>query len=139
MKSKFSSTWKSSKQPRKQRKYIYEAPLHIKEKLISSHLSPELREKHGTRSIRIRTGDRVKILRGQNKNKEDKVVEVNLKKQKVYLEKIQTTRVDGTTVKIPFNCSNLMIIDLNLTDKKRKLKLESFKKNLKKPKVEKND
>ncbi len=127
MKSKFSKTWNKSKQPRKQRKFLANAPLHIRSKLISSHLSVELRKKYGFRSFRLRTGDKVLVMRGQYKGKEEKVIEVNLKKQKVYLDKIQITRIDGNTAKIPFKSSNLMITDLDLSDKKRKIKIESKK------------
>lgn len=125
MKSKFSKTWKSSKQPRKQRKYRYNAPLHIKSKFVKAHLSSELRKKYGFRSFRLRTGDKVKIMRGKYKGKEEKVIEVDLKKSKVYLDKIIVTRIDGNTAKIPFRASNLMIIDLELSDKIRKQKIES--------------
>jgi len=42
MKQKFSTTWKASKQPRKQRKYSANAPLHIKRKMLSANLSKTL-------------------------------------------------------------------------------------------------
>ena len=125
MKSKFSIKWNSSKQPRKQRKYRYNAPLHIKGKFVSTHLSPELRKKYNFRSLRLKTGDKVKIMRGQYKGKEEKVIEIDLRRSKVYLDKIIVTRIDGNTSKIPFKASNLMITDLDLSDKKRKQKIES--------------
>ena len=46
--------WKSSKQPRKQRKYIANAPLHIKIKLTGVNLAKELRKKYQKRSIPLR-------------------------------------------------------------------------------------
>ena len=139
MKSKFSKTWKSSKQPRKQRKYRYNAPLHIRGKFINAHLSPELRKKYNFRSLRLKTGDKVKIMRGQHKGKEEKVIEIDLKKSKVYLDKIIVTRIDGNTSKIPFKASNLMITDLDLSDKKRKQKIESKINKIQNTKGNKND
>ena len=139
MKSKFSKTWKSSKQPRKQRKYRYNAPLHIRGKFFNAHLSPELRKKYNFRSLRLKTGDKVKIMRGQHKGKEEKVIEIDLKKSKVYLDKIIVTRIDGNTAKIPFNTSNLMITDLDLSDKKRKQKIESKINKIQNTKGNKND
>ena len=62
MKQKFSTKWKSSKQPRKQRKYLANAPLHLKKKFISVNLSKELRKKHGKRNVSLRKGDIVKIM-----------------------------------------------------------------------------
>ena len=80
MKTKFSSSWRRSSQPRKQRKYRYNAPLHIKQKFVSTHLSKNLRDKYKKRNINLRKGDSVKVMRGQFKNKSGKVEEVNLKK-----------------------------------------------------------
>jgi len=125
MKIKFSKNWLSSKQPRKQRKYRIHAPLHIKGNFLSVHLSPELRKKYNFRAFRIRVGDKVKIMRGQYKGQENKVSKVSIKDNRVYLEKKQLTKIDGNVSNIKFSPSNLMIIDINLNDKKRKLKLES--------------
>ena len=64
MKAKFSTAWKSSVKPRKQRKYNYNAPLHLRGSQLHVHLSKELRQKHGVRALRVRVGDTVKVLRG---------------------------------------------------------------------------
>jgi len=125
MKSKFSRSWITSKQPRKQRKYRYNAPLHIRGKFLSCHLSPDLRKKYGFRSFRVRVGDKVRVMRGQHKKSEEKVIEVNMKTLKIYIDKKQITRTDGNVARIPFRPSNLMIIDLDLSDKIRKAKIES--------------
>ena len=79
MKKKFSTSWKSSKQPRKQRKYLAKAPLHIKKKFVSVNLSKELRKKHGKRNLSIRKDDVAKIKRGKFKGKQGKVLSVKLK------------------------------------------------------------
>jgi large subunit ribosomal protein L24 len=123
-KKSFTTTWKSSTQPRKQRKYTYNAPLHIKQKLVSSHLSPDLRKKYGFRNIQIRKGDKVKVMKGQYAKKEAKIDRVDLKKAKIYLVGVEVVKKDGTKLPITFVASNLMIVELNLTDKKRKQKLE---------------
>ena len=124
MKKEFSSSWKSSKQPRKQRKYRANAPLHAKSKFLSVHLSKELRVKHKKRSVTIRKGDGIKILRGQYKGKTGKVDMVNIKKTKVYITGIETQRRDGTKSFYPFEPSNLIITELNLDDKKRSKSME---------------
>ena len=124
VKSKFAKSWKSSKQPRKQRKYRYNAPLHIKSKFISSHLSKELREKYKKRSIRTRKNDKVKILRGQFKGKTGKVERVDTRRNKIYITGIEVIKKDGTKVLYSINPSNLMILELNLDDKKRVKALE---------------
>jgi len=124
MKTKFSSSWKNSVQPRKQRKYRHNAPLHIKQKFVSAHLSKELIKKYSKRNINLRKGDVVKILRGQFKNKAGKVDQIDLKKTKVYIEGIGLTKKDGTKTRYPIHPSNLAITELNLDDKMRQKKLE---------------
>jgi large subunit ribosomal protein L24 len=119
MKSIFSISWKRSKQPRKQRKYRYNAPSHIKRKFMASHLSKELREKYKKRSMVVVTGDTVKIMRGQYKKRTGKVSKVNYQNTKVYIEGIDFIKKDGNKVQYPINPSNLMIMTLKLEDKKR--------------------
>jgi len=119
MKTKFSSSWKKSKQPRKQRKYRYNAPLHVKQKFVSTHLSKELRKKYKKRNVNLRKGDSVKVMRGQFKNKSGKVDEVDVKKTSVYVEGIETVKRDGTKSRYPIHPSNLIITEVNLDDKMR--------------------
>lgn len=119
MKTKFSSSWKKSKQPRKQRKYRRNAPLHIKQKFVSAHLSKELRKKYNRRSMNLRKGDSVKIARGQFKNKSGKVDEVRVKKTSVYVSGVELVKRDGTKSRYPIHPSNLIITELNMDDKMR--------------------
>ena len=121
MKSEFSTTWKASKQPRKQRKYNYNAPLHIKRRQLSTHLSKELREKYERRNVVVRKEDKVKITRGQFKGKTGKIIKVLTKDTKVHVENIQNIKNDGTKVYYPIHPSNLTIIELDLTDKRRNI------------------
>ena len=119
MKKKFSRSWIKSKQPRKQRKYSHNAPLHIKGKLMSAHLSKDLMKKYNRRSIRLRKGDKVIVLRGQFKKKKGNVERVDLKKSKVYISGVEMIKKDGTKVFYPVHPSNLAVTELNLDDKKR--------------------
>jgi len=119
MKNKFSTKWKASCQPRKQRKYRANAPLHILRKFLSSNLSKTLRKKHNKRNIVIKKGDTVKVMRGKFKNKTGKISAVLIKRQRVSIEGMQTKKLDGTSVNVWFNPSNLQITDLNLNDGKR--------------------
>ena len=119
MKKKFSREWIRSKQPRKQRKYNYNAPLHIKGKFMAAHLSKDLMKKYNRRSIRVRKGDKVILLRGQFKKKKGNVERVDLKKSKVYISGVEMIKKDGTKVFYPIHPSNLVVTELNLDDKKR--------------------
>ena len=124
MKTKFSSSWVKSKKPRKQRKYRYNAPLHIKQRFVGAHLSKELRKKYNKRSINLRKGDSVKVMRGEFKNKIGKIEEINLKRTLVYVSGIEVTKRDGTKSRRSINPSNLMITELNMDDKMRNKILE---------------
>jgi large subunit ribosomal protein L24 len=115
----FSKHWISSKKSKKQRKYRANAPKHLKRKLISSNLSKELRKTYKKRSIVLVKKDNVKIMRGQFKKRTGKIIDLNSKKGKVFIENIQKTKKDGTKINVPFDPSNLQVIELNLEDKKR--------------------
>jgi len=138
MRKKFSTMWKSSKQPRKQRKYLANAPLHIKKKLMSVNLSKELRKKYSKRSIPLRKKDVVKIVRGKFKGKKGKVMKVILKAQKVEVEGIQIKKQDGSKVNIRLRPSNLQITELNLEDKKRNKAMSKETKEKKETKKSEN-
>ncbi len=133
MKSKFSSHWKSSKLPRKQRKYLANAPMHTKHKFLNANLSKELRKKYGKRSLPLRKGDDVLVMRGAFRKKKAKVISINLKKSRVTLENIQRSKKDGTKVPVFFHPSVLQIQVLNLEDRKRIAKLN---KNISETKTE---
>jgi len=115
----YSKTWKSSKKPKKQRKYRFNAPLHIRGRFLNVHLSDELSKKYNKRSIRVRKGDKVKIIKGQFKGKTGKVEKVDTKSIKVFIEGIEIQKKDGTKVKYPIAPANLLLTELDLTDKKR--------------------
>jgi large subunit ribosomal protein L24 len=119
MKNKFSKHWKESKQPRKQRKYLANAPLHIKRKLLGANLSKDLRKKFKKRTIPVVKGDTVKIMRGKFKGKTGKITEVNTGTSKIKIEGINVKKQDGSKANIKMQPSNVQIIELNLNDKKR--------------------
>jgi large subunit ribosomal protein L24 len=121
---KYSKTWISSVKPGKQRKYRLNAPLHIRGKFFHVHLSKELAKKFGRRSIRIKKGDRIKIIKGQFKGKSGKVESVDTRNIKIYIEGIEFQKKDGTKTKYPISPSNTMITELELKDKKRQEKLK---------------
>lgn len=111
---------RQSTKPRKQRKMLYTAPLHRLAKLMSVHLSPELREKYKRRSFPVRVGDKVKILRGDFKGVEGKVIGVDRERQVVYVENVTLKKADGTTVNRPIHVSDIVITELSLDDPYRK-------------------
>jgi len=130
MKKQFSKSWNTSKQPRKQRKYIANAPLHVKRSMIVSRLSKELSKKYGRRNITLKRGDKVKIFRGNFKSHTGKVERVLTKAMRVYVEGAQLTKRDGNKSYYPMYASNLIITELNLEDKRRQQSLGKNKKTV---------
>jgi large subunit ribosomal protein L24 len=128
MKSKFSTHWLSSKQPRKQIKFAANAPLHLRHKFLSANLSKELRKKYDKRSLPVRKGDEVLVMRGAFKKKKAKIATVDVKRTRVSLESIQRTKKDGTKVNVWFAPSSLQIQTPTLDDKKRLAAMNSSKK-----------
>ena len=124
MKQKFSKHWVASKQPRKQRKYRANAPLHIRRKLMSANLSKTLKQKYGKKNFPLRKEDKVKIMKGEFKKKTGKIELVDLKRLRTTIEGLNRTKKDGTKIKVYFSPSNLQIQELNLEDKKRRIAIE---------------
>jgi len=91
---------------------------------FGSSLSPDLREKHGRRSVRPRVGDTVRIVRGEFKDIEGKVTHVDTKLGVVNIEGVTHEKLKGGTAPIPIHSSNVLVTALNLEDKARKSKLE---------------
>ena len=112
MKKKFSTAWKASSQPRKQRKYRANAPLHLRKKFVSVNLSKELRKSGNKRNIPVKKNDKIKILRGKFKGKTGKVLEVDLKYSRIIVEGIQVTKQDGSKANVKMQPSNLQITEM---------------------------
>ncbi|MDN5358396.1 MAG: large subunit ribosomal protein [Candidatus Diapherotrites archaeon] len=106
-------------QPRKQRRFRYRAPLHVRQKMVAAHLSPELRKELGRRSLPVRKGDKVRIMRGKFRGKEGVVARVDLRRLKVFVEGITQKKANGTEVLFPLDPSNLMIIEVDRSDERR--------------------
>lgn len=91
---------------------------------FGSQLSAELRERHGKRSVRPRVGDTVRIVRGEFKDIEGKITEVDSHEGLVMVEGVTHEKLKGGTSPVPIRSSNVVITTLALEDKIRKKKLE---------------
>ena len=120
----------ASTKVRKQRKARANAPLHRKHRMVSAHLDSALVSEYNVRSLPIRKGDTVKLIRGEQdmKKTEAKVAEVDLKECKIIIENVTVPKADGTQKPRPVDPSDVVITKLDLTDPWRKEKLDSLKK-----------
>ncbi len=116
-----------SRQPRKQRKALYNAPLHLRRKLMTAPLSKELRDKYGIKRIPVRKGDEVRIVRGSYSGMTGKVNRVDLAKMRIYIDGVTREKADGTPVFVPIHPSKVEIIKLDLSDTRRKEVIERRK------------
>jgi len=116
----------TSKYARKQRKALYNAPNHVRNKSVGSHLSEELKEKLGRRTVRVIKGDTVMVVRGDEDilGVEGKVTSVDTQKGRLIVEGVTASKADGTMVERSVHASNVVVTKLDLKDNYRKQKLQ---------------
>ena len=130
-----------SKQPRKQRLARYNAPLHRRRIEMSAPVDNALRLKQEAnnvfypRSMPVRVGDRVIIVRGEGRvksgeRKGHKIAKIDRRKRKIYLENHTYFKSDGTELQRPIDPSNVVIINPDWTDLKRRKILDRINENI---------
>lgn len=87
---------------------------------FSARLSSEISGKYNVRSIAMRKGDTVKVMRGIFTDIEGKVTRVDRKKTSIYIEGVTREKSDGSTVFVPIHPSKVMITRVDLDDDWRK-------------------
>lgn len=124
--------------PDTERKKYHKEKLHKRKKRLHAHLSKDLRSKLKAkkRSLQVRKGDTVKVMRGPQKGKEAKVSKVSTLARKIYLEGVTVTNARAKEVAIPMHPSNVLLIGLEATAERKKLFSEDA---FKKPKIEKKE
>lgn len=111
----------SSKSPRKQRRRVRNAALHERKSLLKCRLDEFLQEEYGLRSLVVKKGDLVKVMRGQFRDTEGKVTGVSYKKVRVFLDNATITKADGKEAPVPVHPSNLILVKLELDDERKSL------------------
>ncbi|SOV05333.1 probable 60S ribosomal protein L26 [Ustilago sp. UG-2017a] len=106
---------------RAQRKAHFDAPAHLRRKIMSSSLNKELRSEHGIRSLPVRKDDEVLIVRGSQKGAEGKVTQVYRKKWVINIERIHREKTNGATVPLGIHPSNVIITSLKLDEDRKKI------------------
>ncbi|HKG30524.1 MAG TPA: 50S ribosomal protein L24 [Nitrososphaeraceae archaeon] len=114
-------------------------PKHVRDAMICSSLADNLREQYTRKSVRVKKGDNVRVMRGEYSGIEGKIEKVNTQRGTLAIEGVQREKVRGGNVKVQIHASNVQIIGLNLEDKLRENRLrgnkstEKVKLNNKKP------
>lgn len=95
------------------------APLHKKKKMMNVALNKDLRIQLKRRSLGIRKGDEVRIIKGKFKNNQGTVTMIDLKGMKVYVDNAVLKKKSGEQVQVPLKTATLRIMKLVTTDKNR--------------------
>lgn len=103
---------------------IHNAPLNVKALQLVAPLSEELRKEHNLKRLRVRKGDTVLVVRGSFRGHEGRVVKVDVKKVRIYIEGVTKVRSDGKEVFAPIHPSKVVITKLDLSDNRRAQILE---------------
>jgi ribosomal protein uL24 len=73
------------------------------------------------RSMSVRKGDRVMVVRGEGKSKSStKIAKVDRKGRKIYVEGFTYFKSDGTELQRPIDASNVVIINPDWSDMRRR-------------------
>ncbi|MEM2869370.1 MAG: 50S ribosomal protein L24 [Thermoplasmata archaeon] len=117
----------TSIQPRKQHLAAVRRNHINRLRAMSAHLSDELLKEYSLRSITVRKGDTVKVVRGSYKDHVGKVVKVFPQRGFITIEGATRTKIDNKTVPLMFRPSKVVITKLDLSDPWRREKLQRFK------------
>jgi large subunit ribosomal protein L24 len=108
-----------SSKPRKSRKAFMQMPTHKRVKKIAGHASEKIKKEIGKRSLSLRKGDIVKVVRGMFKGKSGKIIHIDHAKLKIKIEGVKRKKSDGTELNMPIDPSNIIIEELDRSDAKR--------------------
>ncbi|MBS3794691.1 MAG: 50S ribosomal protein L24 [Candidatus Thorarchaeota archaeon] len=108
----------SPKSPSKQRKRIHQGSIHSHKNMFNVRLDEFLREEYGLRSMKLKKGDLVKIMRGRFRETEGTVERLDYKEVRVYLDSATTEKADGTEINVPIHPSNLMLLQPEMDDER---------------------
>ena len=97
-----------SKQPRKQRKALFNYKNHQKSKLLTVRVADFVREEYGIKSLPLRVGDGVRITRGEFKDFEGEIIEIT-KKQRAKIKEATFDKADGTQFHPAIHISKMVI------------------------------
>ena len=75
----------------------------------------------------MRTGDTVRVVRGDFSGVEGKVSDIDTERQRLFVEGMTREKVAGTSEKVSVHCTKVMITKLNLDDKWRADSLKESK------------
>ncbi len=120
-------------------KQIYYATLKTSSKQLSSILSKNLRKKYGKKSVRVKEGDSVKVIRGEFTGVDGKVTDVSAADNGLTIEGVKKEKLKGEKYDVFIHTSNIVVTGLNTDDKWRINKLEGKNVRAARPETDKKE
>ena len=105
-------------------KQIYYATMQTASAQLSSLLSANLRKKYSKKSVRVKEGDSVKVIRGEFTGVDGKITKVSSADGGLTIEGVKKEKLKGEKYDVFIHTSNIIVTALNTDDKWRMNKLE---------------
>ena len=87
--------------------------------MLSARLSNDLTKNHKVRRLPVRTGDSVRVMRGDFAGLEGKVQRVDYSNGRIFVEGMAREKSAGLSSQLPVHVTKVRITNLNLSDKWR--------------------
>lgn len=110
----------TSEKPGKQRRAQANQPHHRRRKRLNAHLAEDLLIRYDRRSLTVREGDTVEVMRGSYAGTEGKVMGVDHTRGLLTVEGVTVTKSDGTEAPKWIQPSNVKLTKLDLSDRLRR-------------------
>src|SRR5256885_14368227 len=98
---------------------FFNAPAHKRRRMLAARLSDDLTKNHKVRRLPVRTGDSVRVMRGDFAGLEGKVQRVDYSNGRIFVEGMAREKAAGVSSQLPIHVTKVRITNLNLSDKWR--------------------
>ena len=104
----------ASGQPRKQRRFRFNADLHERQHFLHAHVDKALKKKLGIKknAVQISKGDIVKVVSGSKKGATGKVTRVSLRSGRILIDSLMKKNAKGKEFGVSTSVNNVYITDL---------------------------
>src|SRR5207244_5422641 len=93
--------------PSKQRKMFFNAPAHKRRRMLAARLSDDLTKNHKVRRLPVRTGDSVRVMRGDFPGLEGKVQRVDYSNGRLFVEGMSREKSAGVASQLPIHVTKV--------------------------------
>jgi large subunit ribosomal protein L24 len=102
--------------PRRQRRAVYNADTFERRLRMTVPLSRELRKRFHRRSVPLRKGDTVRVMKGSFIGREERVAKIDRRGYSVTLDNVTLKTGEEKLKPLPVRTNHLLIVRLNLAD-----------------------